>query len=195
MTLTRRRNRADTIGSLGDMEFLSSSGLYVPVGLTKATGKVPTVQADGTIGWQTPGNGASAGGILASYWSNATLTVNPDLSADTIITGMSATFTVAASTNVLMRVSVRASKNGYVVLSLYESGVKLAPLSGGGSAPPPNGWYLTTGNALERTNLQGTFEMGYTFATGTHTVDVYHAASANLNSVSFFERTLVITQL
>jgi hypothetical protein len=51
MALTRRRTRIDTIGSLGDMEYLNASGLWVPVSGSKATGKVPTTQGDGTLAW------------------------------------------------------------------------------------------------------------------------------------------------
>jgi len=141
--------------------------------------------------------GSGPGTILASYWSNATLTINPDTSADTIITGMSATFTVSGSTDVAIRADFRGSKNaGYIVLSVYESGVKLAPLSGAGAAPPPAGWYLPGQvNSGERQNQQGSLGMGYTFAAGTHTIDIYHAASGNLNAVTFYERLLTITKL
>jgi hypothetical protein len=47
-------------GAIGDMVYRNASGLYVPVGLSKATGKVPTIQADGTVGWETPAAGAGA---------------------------------------------------------------------------------------------------------------------------------------
>jgi hypothetical protein len=32
-------------------------------------------------------------------------------------------------------------------------------------------------------------------AAGSHTIAVYHAASANLNTMNFYERTLIVTQL
>lgn len=51
------------------MEYLSSSGLWVPVGLSRAVGATPTVQGDGTIGWQVPAGGVGGwdpNGINAS---------------------------------------------------------------------------------------------------------------------------------
>lgn len=64
MATTRRTARYDNIGATGDMEYLNSSGLWVPVGGTQATGKVPTKQADGTIQWATPSGGGSGAETL-----------------------------------------------------------------------------------------------------------------------------------
>lgn len=63
MTTGRRDRRRDTIGSLGDMEYLAASGLWVPVSGPKTVGYSPVIQADGTIAFAA----ATAGGGY-TFW-------------------------------------------------------------------------------------------------------------------------------
>lgn len=62
MTMKTGKERWDGRLAEGDMQFVSSTGLWVPVANRGAatTGDVPTLQSDGTVAWVTPSAGALA---------------------------------------------------------------------------------------------------------------------------------------
>jgi hypothetical protein len=54
------QDRYDSRRSEGDMEYVDATGLWVPVSGTKSTGKVPKIQSDGTVAWETSASGSGA---------------------------------------------------------------------------------------------------------------------------------------
>lgn len=69
----------------GDMVAQNDSGLWVPVGGTKVEGKVPKIQADGTVAWDTGGSPrygprqvAYTGNSVNTNQHNLTLPISPD---------------------------------------------------------------------------------------------------------------------
>lgn len=142
--------------------------------------------------------GATAGKVLAYAFSNTTSGPTADSASDVQVPDLlTASFTLAAATDVKIFGSIRASKStGYIVLSIYDNGVKLAPLAGGGAAPPPNAWYAPGQvNGGERQNQQGWTPMIINLAAGSHQIAIYHAASANLNAITWYERFVEVIQM
>lgn len=179
-------------------DYAGPAGGGLPTGGTTGQALTKNSATDYDAGWSTissGGGGGSLGNVLAYVATNTAVVENPDVAADTLVNGLSTTFTLAATTTVRIRFAVRAAKSGFIVLSLYDNGVKLQPTAGGGAAPPPAGWYLSSMNGFERNNQQGTFECVVSLAAGSHTIGVYHAASSNLNSITWYERVLSIEPL
>lgn len=186
-------------GGSGTLTTVKDEGTNLSTAVTSIDFVGAGVTATGTtaVTVTIPGATATAGKVLAYAFSNTTSGPTADSATDVLVPGLTTSFSLAATTVVSIRFSVRASKNtGYMVLSIYDNGSKLLPTTGGGSAPPPDGWYLPGQvNGGERQNQQGAFEAIISLASGSHQIDIYHAASANLNNVSWYERCVVVTQM
>ena len=63
--MSRLLKRYFRAGALGDMLYVAADTLLTAVGGTKATGKVPVLQSDGTVAWATPVTAAAAFVALA----------------------------------------------------------------------------------------------------------------------------------
>lgn len=144
-----------------------------------------------TIPTQTP-----SGIIIGRDGSNSTSTVNPHAASQVAIANMSASFTLAATSDIAIDVSVRAWKSGGAVLTVWLDGSLLGPTTGGGSDPPNEGYYMVSGSAGERSNLQAAFTyIAYSVASGSHTIVIRSEASQNTNSISYGERCVIVRLL
>jgi hypothetical protein len=124
--------------------------------------------------------------VVYRAWSNTDSVVNPhNTSPDQVVSGLTVSFTLAASSTVLVRAQVNFKKNGGgTSLPVYDNGSALMA-----TAP-------TVAAGLNTTNyVTGEVSWLGTLASGSHTVDIREEAVDNTNAITFGNRFLEVRVL
>jgi hypothetical protein len=140
---------------------------------------------------------AAAGGSGASLYTDfATVThaINPESASDTTVkrddgsTAMSVDITLASTKTVVLMYSARFQKSGGATrVSFYADGSKVSPVN----TDINEGWY--SDQTWGFTAARSIYVMAAVSLTAdTYTIDVRHQAADNTNTITWYDRSLVV---
>jgi hypothetical protein len=147
-----------------------------------------TINSKGQVtGGTNPANQVEA---IYRGWSSTTYSANPEPTSDTDITGMSVSFTLAASREVIIR--------GYARLEKSSGSTRVHVTDGSNNILLPVNSANFGAYFSVPASLSGTFENWLVFqgkitlAAGSWTIKVRHQASQTTAGVSFYDRLLTV---
>lgn len=195
----------------GDMIYRDEVGLWVPVGGTKTDGHVPTIQADGSVAWDTAGGGGGTD-VLHTAISDTPV----DIADTNLVTIVTADVGVSVSDILVARlwgnlVNDSGSTRSYTFTPDFAAAFTPSGDQSHGPASDPRNWYVewvlgvidnttavyrgaliaandpsTAGNwGGTSNNIQSSFDTAAADVTGTVTVD-FQIASSNVSATQTF---------
>jgi len=132
---------------------------------------------------------APSGGISSAYRAYATATASvSDASMAAAVDSLSVTFTLTAAADVRITADLITTRpTGQTGYTLYDSGTKIAPSS---AVPGSARWLSKTPPTADNNRQDAHFSTIIRLAAGAHTIQVYHEASATVDTVTFYDRSL-----